>query len=250
MLAADHCIVRWLAFDAADEDAIAALAPLLDETERARAARFHFQRDRNAYLAAHALTRRTLSALFPRPAADWRFRAGPHGKPAVDHPDASRRLSFNLSHARGIVAVAVMLDHCVGVDVERVEARRLSLELADHSFAPAEAAAARAAPETERTETLFAFWTLKEAYIKAVGKGLALPLDAFAFTLEPLAISFDARLADDPARWLFRRFRPTADHALALGIEHPAPASVTIDIGEARLEELQGPVGPGSISRR
>lgn len=245
--------VRWLAPGAVPADAWPLLTACLDAGERERAERFHFAADRAAYVAAHALTRALLSQQVPRPPAGWRFLAGPHGRPEIMPEVGDPPLRFNLSHNRALVAVAVTHACDIGIDVEAVDPARLTMDLAVHTFAPAEVAHVRALPDAARPQALFAFWTLKEAYIKAVGRGLSLPLDSFAFSLAPLAIRFSDACPDDPAVWRFARLSPTRTQALALAVRHPEPASVRLDAGEMSVSELLdlcAQVGPGRISRK
>src|SRR5262249_50795126 len=119
----------------------------------------------------------------------------------------------------------------VGVDVEHVNRRLVGLELAERFFAPVEVAALRALAEENRGEHFFAYWTLKEAYIKARGLGLSLPLDAFAFQLDPGCprITFTERIADNPSAWQFARQRPGPDHALAVAIHRPGEMDLDLD---------------------
>jgi 4'-phosphopantetheinyl transferase len=231
--------VRWLVLDSIATEAESDLAALLDDDERARAARFHFARDRLAFIAAHALARTLISTQLPGAPTDWRFVANEFGKPEVVRTPGMVPLRFNISHTHGLVAVALALEHDVGVDVEVLDPGRLSLDLAERTFAASEVALVRAAPASELTAALYAIWTLKEAYIKAVGKGLSLPLDSFAFSLDPLAIQFSDG-ADLPSTWLLRRLCPTSRHALALAVRHPAPSSVAIDAGEIDAGGLLG----------
>jgi 4'-phosphopantetheinyl transferase len=214
------------------------LLAFLSAEEQAKADRFAFAHDRDSYVAAHALTRATLSEFFPRAPQDWTFAKGDHGKPRVDAGDESTRLSFNLSHTRGHVALAVAIDRDVGVDVERIAPDRADEAVARHLFAPAEFEAFRGAPEGERGECFFDFWTLKEAYIKAVGLGVALPLRDFAFTREPLRISFAAGLDDIPSRWLFRRFRPAPGIAMALAARRGQGAEPVVKLREVEIAAL------------
>jgi len=213
------------------------LEALLDAEERARANRFRFRHDRESYVAAHALLRAMLSDRIPVAPPRWRFTTNPQGKPEAVMPAGQPRLRANLSHTRGLAAVALTVDHDVGVDVEWRSRDGLTLELADRFFAPAEVAALEAMPAPRLNEGLFAFWTLKEAFIKAVGLGLSLPLDVFAFTLEPLGIDFVPG-HEIAGPWLFRRFRPTEGHAMALALRHPAPSRVTISARPADLPAL------------
>ena len=161
------------------------LAALLDEAETARAARFAFESDRRAYVAAHALLRASLSerAKWVAPAA-WRFGATPHGKPFLLSPRTG--LDVSLSHTRGMAAVAIASGRDVGVDVESFLKPRDALKVAERFFAPEEAAIVRAQSDPEsQSEVFFAIWTLKEAVLKADGRGLAGGLDSFV--VEPVA---------------------------------------------------------------
>lgn len=236
-LDSDSVAIRWLEVDRVDAADWPRLELLLDAEERARAARFRFDHDRQSYVAAHALARAMLSAHTDIAPADWRFTTNPQGKPEAVLPPGHPRLRINLSHTRGLAAVALTVAHDVGVDVEWRERGGLTLELADRFFAPDEIAALKAMPAERLNEGLFAFWTLKEAFIKAIGLGLSFPLDAFAFTLEPLAIDFVPGKAV-PGPWLFRRSQPTPTHAMALALRHPAPARVSITAGAANAAAL------------
>ena len=214
------------------------LLALLSEEERVKADRFIFPHDRDCFVAAHALVRVALSDYFARAPQDWTFVTNAWGKPRVDANDGSARLCFNLSHTRGHVAVAVALDREVGVDVERIAPSRADEEVARQLFAPAEFAAFQEEPEGGRAEAFFDVWTLKEAYIKAVGLGVALPLTDFAFTRDPLRISFAPTLEDTPSRWLFRRFRSAPDVAMALAARRGPGAEPVVNLRQVALGAL------------
>ncbi len=234
----DTLLVRHLRFEPMEDGAVAQLARLLDDSERAHAATLRHGPDRHAYVMAHALTRATLSSAFDLAPQHWRFAPGRHGKPHVVGPEAARSLSFNLSHARGMVAVALSCDRDVGVDVELIEPGKLTLQLADQMYAPSERALCHAAPEAQLTDALYDIWTLKEAYIKADGGGFTIPLETFAFTLEPLRISFAPSRGDDAARWLFGKLRPGASHALAFAMRHPRPEDVRVQLQRVLVDDL------------
>lgn len=231
--------VRWLALDGVPTAAWPALAALLDEAERARADRFYFARDRDAFIAAHALLRLLLSSEAAHPAADWRFSVNTFGKPEAILAPGLPPLRFNLSHTHGLVAVALTCVHDVGVDVERLDPKRLSLDLAMRFFAPQEIALLRAVPDADLTDALYGIWTLKEACIKAIGTGLSLPLDSFALTLDPLAVVFSEAAGAVPETWLLRRLHPTPQHTLALALCHPEPGSVTLDARALAADDVQ-----------
>jgi 4'-phosphopantetheinyl transferase len=225
----DAEVELWFA-DPAEIDAGA--IELLDAGERARMERYKFERDRQLFLAAHALVRRALSRHADVHPAAWRFATESGGKPVLAGPAPVPPLCFNLSHCRGLVACAIARDRHVGVDVERVA--ELPRELIDSIASPDEAIALRSLPAAAQPERFFTLWTLKEAYVKARGQGLALPVEEACFYFGAPGGPGGAtprfvpgpQLADDPAAWMFVRLRPTLEHCAALCIGRP-PARVT-----------------------
>jgi 4'-phosphopantetheinyl transferase len=201
---------------------LATLATLLTPDEAARGARFARARDREAFVIARALIRLRLSDYGPTAPRQWRFVTNAHQCPFVAPEQAGDPpLYFNVSHTDGLVALAVRRGHRIGIDVERVS-RQVLEDVAERHFAPAEVRDLRALPPADQGRAFFDYWTLKEAYIKARGMGLALPLDQFAFTLGagvPPSIRFAAGFGDDAARWQFWQAWATPDHRLALAVE-------------------------------
>ncbi len=200
------------------------LLALLDDEERARAARFHFERHRRQHVAAHALKRIMLSRLSApeRPPGAWAFEAAPGGKPRVARGQGAH---FNISHCGGLVACAVSAFVEVGVDIEPLDPAA-PLELARSHFAAAEARWLAGLPPAERAEAFLRLWTLKEAYIKATGLGLAQSLQDFAFSFAPLRISFLDPALRPPTQWRFAQQRLPSGHLLALAWR-PAPEAAT-----------------------
>jgi 4'-phosphopantetheinyl transferase len=194
---------------------------LLSNDEQARMARFVFDRDRRAFLITRALVRTTLSRYAGVAPADWRFIANVHGRPEIlDRPPGAPDLRFNISHTDGLVACAVTVGREVGVDVEHIN-RHLTRDVAGRFFAPNEVTDLRKLPEDDQRRVFFDYWTLKEAYIKARGFGLALPLGDFAFKLKPPGppeITFEPSLEDDPSTWQFMQDWPTPQHRLGLAV--------------------------------
>lgn len=198
-----NCITVWTAaLDAIPEACWPRLATLLDAGERERAAGFAFERHRRQFVAAHALKRLMLSAAVGAPGPeDWTFEIGAQGKPKVSGTPGSH---FNISHCDGLAACAVSPTVEIGVDVECLE-RPVPLELAGRYFAVAECALLSGMPEAQRPLGFFRLWTLKEAYIKATGLGLAQTLGDFAMAFEPLRVSFADPELGDPTAWQFRQ---------------------------------------------
>ena len=195
--------------------------PLLSRDEHDRMQRLIFERDRMAFLTTRALARRMLSRYAPVAPADWQFITNAHGRPEISvRPAGTPDLRFNISHTTGLIACAVTIGREVGVDVEQV-GRHLTHDIAGRFFAPKEVRDLRALPEGDQQRVFFDYWTLKEAYIKARGFGLALPLKDFAFTLNPPStptISFEPALDDDPSTWQFLQDWPTPEHRLGLAV--------------------------------
>ena len=163
--------------DADITDAVARLSP----DERARYARFRFARDQRDYAAAHALLRTSLSRYADVAPGSWQFREAPGGKPSLVLGDGMPPLSFNLSHTHGLVACAIASGSDVGIDVESVD-RDVGDGVAERFFSESENADLRqCASEPLRARRFIELWTLKEAYVKAIGKGLSHPLDSIVF---------------------------------------------------------------------
>lgn len=216
--------------EAVPEPLLAAYAALLDDGERERHQRFRFERHRRQFLVSHALVRVTLSRYAPVAPEAWSFVTNEFGRPEV-RADGGSRLRFNLSHTDGLALCAVTVGSDVGADVEDSERPGENVSLADHCFAPSEAAALRALPASLQRERFFEYWTLKEAYLKARGAGLSLPLAHFAFHLTPGApprISFDPRLPDVPEAWQFVPLRLSARHLGALAVRRPRELPLTV----------------------
>jgi len=203
-----------------DEALLLAYRGVLDEDERTRMGRLRFPEDRHTYLVAHALARSALSRYEDRDPAEWRFVSNEHGRPEI-HPRHRSSLRFNLSHTRRVVACGVAIDRSIGVDVESAERRIDIEEVARQQFADDEYRALVALPEDRRRARFLEYWTLKEAYIKARGRGLDLPLDSFSLDLseeEPITVSFDDRAGDDPAAWQFMQCWLSPSDSLAVAI--------------------------------
>lgn len=218
--------------DGVGDELVSALSTLLTADEAARRARFIRASDQRTFVVTRALIRTTLSAYGPTAPRDWRFATNQHGCPAVvDAQAGTPRLTFNVSHTDGLVALAVTLGFPVGVDVERVD-RPVREDIPGRYFAPSEVRDLRSRPAAQQAREFFEYWTLKEAYIKARGMGLAIPLADFAFTLAPPApptIRFVDGFDDEPGRWQFWQAWPTDVHRLSLAVARgEADLAVTI----------------------
>ena len=191
---------------------------VLDDAERARAAAFARQRDRDLYAFSHGFLRLTLARYLGADARALRFRCGAAGRPEL--MSAGRApIRFNLSHTEGLVACIVTGSAPCGVDVEsfaRIDHRKLPARL----LAAPEADALMALSEALRRDRLLEIWTLKEAYLKARGLGLSKPLRDIAFSDFGAAprCAVGPGLDDRGSAWRFWSGAPTPHHRAAAAI--------------------------------
>jgi 4'-phosphopantetheinyl transferase len=198
----------WYAFTDEAGD-LAECRALLSPDEMERHDRLMREDDRLRFIVAHALARSALSSYADVAPKEWRFAAGEHGKPEISAP-AGTALRFNISHAAGLCACAVAIGHDVGVDVESIHRRARKEEIAKRFFTEEEAAALE-----EQPELFFDYWTLKEAYIKAHGRGLAMGLESFCFDIS------EGSEFSGPAGWSFFRHRPRPEYRAAVAAGAP-----------------------------
>lgn len=213
----------WRADVAQHTSALSELGSILSPAEQERADRFYFAADRARFVVAHGLLRMLLGRYLRESPRTLQFLDNPHGKPALAPSSDQAALRFNLSHSQGLVLYAVARGRDVGVDVEQIRLVADFERIAEQFFSPAE----RTELKTLRTECkldgFFGLWTLKEAYVKARGQGLSVPLHDFSVSLQPdasgnffLTHGSDVRQC---ARWSLRRLAPGPGYAGALAVE-------------------------------
>ncbi len=154
-----------------------------DELERAK--RFSFETDRQLFIAARGILRSILSRYITIHPDNLRFYYNQYGKPYLDPEINPDLLNFNLSHCGGLALYAIARNREVGVDVERVRSDFQFEEIAKRFFSLNELAVLSTTPAEKRLEAFYTLWTRKEAFIKANGKGLSLPLESFDVSLTP-----------------------------------------------------------------
>lgn len=170
---------------------------LLDDGERARAARFRFEADRDRFIAAHVGMRMLLGKALGVAPATLQFATGAAGKPRLAGPEAASGIHFNLAHSGAHALLAIDTGREIGVDLEvPASDRPAPMEVAT-LFSAAERAALDALPAAERPLALYRCWVRKEALLKASGDGIPAGLDRFSVSIGPQAVLL---AADDP-RW-------------------------------------------------
>jgi 4'-phosphopantetheinyl transferase len=238
---------------------IAAYRSALPADEVARADRYRQEKDRNCCLVARALVRSVLCDYTGHDPAAWTFCHNAHGKPSIEQP-AGLSLHFNVSHTSGLVICGVASAGELGVDVEHlnrvgkgdrhllceapegpfrqkvpVPFSRSWLDLARRFFAAPEVAFLDQTPPERQSAVFLEFWTLKEAYIKARGVGLSMPLTDFAFTLagpQPPAIRFLRGGHGEAEQWRFAQLRLCGDYQAAVALRPPGGEDLSLHVRE------------------
>ncbi|MGA2965469.1 MAG: 4'-phosphopantetheinyl transferase superfamily protein [Terriglobales bacterium] len=169
-----------------DEPAMAGLdASILSPDEKARASRFHFEKDGMHFTRCRSALRELLGGYLEIGAAEVRFEYSASGKPRLGAGHNPRALQFNVSHSANMALIAVGSEHRLGVDIERIRSDANTDALAERFFSLRERAGLRALPDGLRVPGFFACWTRKEAFIKATGDGLSFPLADFSVSTHP-----------------------------------------------------------------
>lgn len=192
---------------------------ILSAEERERMSRFVVDQDKHSYLIAHALARRALSSAAPAvPPAAWVFKRGGSGRPEIAYPETVTRLRFNISHTRGHAACVVTREIDCGVDVERLDRAINVEELSPRVLTPAEIKTVVRQPKRGQAFCFLRLWTLKEAYVKARGLGVALSFNSFAMKLgRQIRLCADSNIESDSAAWQFASWT-TSTHLVAVAV--------------------------------
>jgi 4'-phosphopantetheinyl transferase len=191
-----------------------------DESERAR--RFHFRKDHDRFLVARGFLRRVLASYLTLSPKALTFTYSPHGKPSLALTGRDWRPRFNLSHAGGIALLAVASGREVGIDVEQVRLGMAAEHIPELFFSKQEVSTLRDLPLALQDQAFFACWTRKEAYVKAKGQGLSIPLDQFDVSLAPGEPAAILRIRTDPleaGRWAMSELPVPAGYRAALVVE-------------------------------
>ncbi len=194
---------------------LAALERLLCADERTRAARFFHRQDAARWTVSRGRMRQALGAATASDPACLIFAEEPHGRPTMSCGDSA--LSFNLSHSGALGCLALCWQARVGVDIEQT--RSLNEDEMNWPLSAAERSVLATCSRAAKTDRFFRFWTLKEAFMKADGRGASLPTDSFDIGWSDAG---DARLLqlhdqpEAPAQWRFSEHSPLPDYHAAL----------------------------------
>ncbi len=220
----DRIVDLWYTDLQAPAEVVEALRPLLSPDELERAGRFRFEKHQRRYVVRRGRLRILLGRYLGQPPAAIEIVYGERGKPALaselTRPPAER-LELNLSDSEDLTVYAVARGLEIGVDVEMVRPMIDALSISESFFSDDERQVLAAVPEDQISETFFNCWTRKEAYLKAIGEGLAEPLDSFSVTLRPgdpaRFLSFK-KVPHELGSWSLFHLRPTPDSIAALAL--------------------------------
>lgn len=204
-----------------DDHAAERFRPLLAEDEIARADRFHFAKDRNHYIVARGWLRKLLAGYLGILPTGLRFDYAEKGKPSLVANQANA-INFNLAHSHGLAIFAFSAGREIGVDLEFIREDVEDEKIAERFFSGREIAELRAVPIELRKQAFFNCWTRKEAYIKARGEGLSMPLDQFDVSLAPgeaAALLRNDKEPDEVRRWTMQSVSVPDGYVAALVVE-------------------------------
>lgn len=198
------------------------LIQTLSADERARAERFYFHKDRERFIVARGLLRVILGRYRNTEPSQLHFCYNPYGKPALANESGSNGLRFNLSHSHELALYAITRGREIGVDLECIRPDLAGDQIAERFFSPGEVKALRALPPSSQHVGFFNCWTRKEAYIKARGEGLTLPLDRFDVSVVPGEAAALLYVSGDPeesSRWSLQELVAGPGYVSALAVE-------------------------------
>ena len=201
-------------------DELAKSADLLSKDEKERATRFRFEHDQDCFVARRGLLRVILGRYLEIPPQKVEFTYNSFGKPAVSNTSA--RVRFNLSHSSGLALVALSQGEQIGVDLERLRNDVDIEQISDGLFSEIERSTLRSLPPKVREQAFFCCWTRKEAYLKARGEGLSIPLSQFSVTVLPDETPRLIGTQNDPGEnelWTLYHLSPGSEYIAAIAVE-------------------------------
>ena len=220
LLDPDHIHV-WLAFysESPNDNEMQLCNQLLTSEEQAWLKHLKCPSGRYQYALTRVLTRTVLSRYATIKPHEWRFTRNPNGRPQLLNDDAVPNLSFNISHTKGLIALALALRCSIGIDVENIERQVHATGIADRFFSLQESNDLRSYPEHKRADRFFQYWTLKESYLKAIGKGLTVPLDQICFLFlgeSKFQAKYGIDIQESAIASRFFLFNPSPTHVAAV----------------------------------
>lgn len=198
-----------------------ALHSLLSPDERQRAEKYRFEKDRDRYVIRRGILRKILGSYLKRNDEQLRFTYNRNGKQFLDIETGERTISYNTSFSADIAVAAVAFKGKVGIDVEFVDHEFPKFDVADRYFSVDEVSAIRSLPADLQTAAFFNCWTLKEAYVKALGEGLSRQMPKLKISTD-IEDSKTIQISADPKvtkGWFISSFIPKPSYIAAVAYE-------------------------------
>ena len=198
------------------------LREILTADELSRADRFHFEKGQRHFIVGRGILRTILGRYLSVAPGHLRFCYNHHGKPFLTSEFDHHKLNFNLSHSNGLALYAIARGREIGIDLERIRTNFEYEKIAERFFSPREVATLHTIPAEIKAEAFFNCWTRKEAYIKAQGEGLSLPLHSFDVSYTPGEPARLLATRDDPqeaSRWALQELMPGDGYVGALAVK-------------------------------
>ena len=214
----------WLTSTELKEEQVQEYKKLLSTAELARAEKFVPDHKRREYIITRGVLKQALSRITGLAASGLDFSYGGHGKPYLDINLAGKNIAFNVSHSYGVALVAITRGGRLGIDVEKIRPEVDWRDLAKRFFSESEFQALDRCPDGSSLKSFFTCWTRKEAFVKAVGDGVARGLSGFDVSIDPneTAGSLNIRWPDeDAAQWSIRNIPVPGNYTAALAVDRP-----------------------------
>ena len=214
-------VEAWIG-DLTKAEPVSAWESLLGKEELERAARFRFEQDRHRYIYGRGLLRELAAAYLGTKPNALHFLHASGGKPSLAPDAAGRQLGFNLSHSGARLLLGFGWNRQIGVDVELVRHDVETRQIGERYFSQEEQKALFSLTPAAQIPAFFRCWTRKEAYVKAVGEGLSLPLSQFDVSLlpgEPATLLATRPDAGEASRWTLRNLDLGPEYAAAVAVE-------------------------------
>jgi len=209
------------------EELLSLTSGWLSKQDLQRVDRYQFLEHKKQLLMGRYLTRTVLSRYGQFSAADWRFENNEYGKPFIASAlleELVEPLFFNLSHSQNKLVLAVARHEFLGVDIEYGLKPRRVEKIANRYFSNSEIEDLSGLEKSQIQKRFYDLWSLKEAYIKACGMGLAIPLNHFSFSFQnerKIEIKFHKERPDDSALWQFWNIESETGYHLSLAVKSP-----------------------------
>lgn len=214
----------YLAFSYKNNDPklLSSLKNLLTDEELEKQKSFYRHSDQHLYLLAHGLIRIILSKYCAIDPKIWKFTYNEYGRPEIKYARINHNLRFSLSRTRNLVGFLIVNSIDCGIDVEEVKSFKDLKLISEKILSIHEQMMLKKLNLNDQLRKFFSLWTLKEAFIKAKGKGLSIPLNSFSFQIDDkkrINLIADPGIDDLISKWQFFQFQPSITHVGAIALK-------------------------------